>query len=97
MFDEPAKTVRVIVEGRVQGVWFRAWTQEQATRLGLDGWVRNRADGSVEALIHGPKAVVNDLLDALWEGPPSSRVDRVTPQTTAEIPGHSGFRTYPTV
>lgn len=96
MSDQPTKTVRVIVEGRVQGVWFRGWTLEQATRRGLGGWVRNRADGTVEVLIHGPKASVNDLLDALWQGPPWARVDRVTVETSHQIPAQSEFRQYPT-
>jgi acylphosphatase len=96
MSDAPTKSVRVVVAGRVQGVWFRAWTQEEATRRGLDGWVRNLSNGSVEALIHGPKAIVNEMLDALWQGPPSSRVDSLTPQSTDEVPAHAGFRIYPT-
>ena len=46
--------LRVVIEGRVQGVWFRAWTVEAASGRGLDGWVRNRRDGTVEALFAGP-------------------------------------------
>jgi acylphosphatase len=95
--EETTKSVRIIVKGRVQGVWFRAWTQQEAQKRGLSGWVRNRMDGSVEALFYGPKNVVNDMMEACWNGPPSARVDSLTPDKTEEIPGHGDFRTYPTV
>lgn len=97
MPNEPVKSVRVVIRGRVQGVWFRAWTQQEAQRRGLAGWVRNRADGSVEAFFHGPKGVVNDMMEACWSGPPSARVDHLTPDISEEIPGHGDFRLYPTV
>ena len=51
-------TVRVRISGRVQGVWYRGWTVDEARRLGLSGWVRNRRDGSVEAVFSGPEHVV---------------------------------------
>jgi len=97
MSDQSTKTVRVIVQGRVQGVWFRAWTQKEALKRGLAGWVRNRSDGSVEALFRGPKGDVNDMMEACLEGPPSARIDKLTPEKTEETPGHSDFRQYPTV
>ncbi len=97
MADEITKTVRVIIQGRVQGVWFRAWTQKEAQKRGLSGWVRNRADGSVEALFYGLKSVVNDMMEACMSGPPSARVDNLIPEKTEEIPGHGDFRQYPTV
>jgi len=71
------RTMRVRVTGRVQGVWFRGWTKDEATRRGLRGWVDNEADGSVRALIAGPEAAVHAMLDALHEGPDAARVDRV--------------------
>lgn len=92
-----AKTVRVIIDGRVQGVWFRAWTQQNATARGLTGWVRNRADGSVEALFHGLASDVNDMLEACWHGPLSAHVFKVTPENSLEAPAFKGFRLYPTV
>ncbi len=95
--ESKKKTVRVIVEGRVQGVWFRSWTQQNATARGLAGWVRNRADGSVEALFHGDKRDVNDMLETCWKGPSSSRVDKVTPENSLEAPPFTGFRVYPSV
>lgn len=65
------------VTGRVQGVFFRAWTQGQAERLGLRGWVRNEPDGSVAALIMGEAEKVAVMVRALHDGPPSARVERV--------------------
>ncbi|MFO1154877.1 MAG: acylphosphatase [Rhodospirillales bacterium] len=84
------KTVQVRIEGRVQGVWYRGWTVQQAVRRGLRGWVRNRSDGSVEALFAGPAPVVDAMLDACWQGPPAAQVSRVTPTAAAE-PEAAGF------
>lgn len=84
-------TVSARVTGRVQGVYFRGWTQSEAEALDLAGWVRNEADGSVTALIVGPGASVAQLVERLWEGPPAAEVrDVVTEETEiAETP--SGF------
>jgi len=71
------KTVRARLTGRVQGVFFRAWTEEQANRLGLAGFVRNRRDGSVEALFAGPHEAVDEMLRLCWEGPPGAHVEAV--------------------
>ena len=68
---------RVRIAGRVQGVFFRAWTAERAEALGVAGWVRNCRDGSVEALLQGQAAAVSELIEALHRGPPSARVERV--------------------
>lgn len=68
---------RVVVEGKVQGVWFRAWTQEQAAGRGLSGWVRNRRDGTVEAVFDGPAAIVEAMIRACWDGPAAARVQAV--------------------
>lgn len=67
----------VTVSGRVQGVGYRAWVDEQATSRGLEGWVRNRRDGSVEAVFAGPEAAVADMIAACGRGPFSAHVDRV--------------------
>ena len=67
----------VRVTGRVQGVSYRAWARAEATRLGLRGWVRNRGDGSVEALVAGPEAAVEAMLLAMREGPGAARVTDV--------------------
>ena len=89
------RTVRVVVTGMVQGVGYRAWTEEQALALGLDGWVRNRRDGSVEAIVAGADEDVDALLDILLRGPPGSRVETVSASDTAEVVG-KGFRILPT-
>jgi len=70
--------VHVVVDGRVQGVWFRAWTRQEANKLGLRGWVRNRRDGTVEAVLCGENSVVDDMVQRLHVGSPASRVDNVT-------------------
>lgn len=71
------KIVRARIFGRVQGVWFRECTRQRASDLSLAGWVRNRPDGSVEALISGSPAAVDELIDWLHTGPPRSEVLRV--------------------
>ncbi|MEX0349101.1 MAG: acylphosphatase [Paracoccaceae bacterium] len=74
------KTAIVRVTGRVQGVWFRGWTRQQAQRLELGGWVRNEADGSVTACLSGPAARVDEMVARLHEGPRAARVDAVAVQ-----------------
>ena len=69
--------VHVLIEGRVQGVFFRATTRDEARARGLAGWVRNRADGRVEAVFEGDKAVVENMLAWCRKGPPYSYVDHV--------------------
>ena len=69
---------RVVIRGRVQGVGYRAWVEERALAHDLEGWVRNRRDGSVEALFAGPAEVVADMVAQCRRGPSSSRVDAVT-------------------
>lgn len=76
---------RIHVKGKVQGVWFRAWTIEQATELGLDGWVRNRNDGSVEAVAVGAAGKVEELIARCRQGSPASRVDDVIVEETPGI------------
>ena len=69
--------VRVIIEGRVQGVGFRYWVAREAERLGVDGWVRNRRDGTVEAVLSGEAAAVEAMIEKLWQGPPLAEVAAV--------------------
>ena len=71
------KRVRVRVSGRVQGVWYRGWVQDQAARLGVNGWVRNLADGDVEGVFEGPPAAVDRLVAVCKDGPPAARVHEV--------------------
>ena len=70
-------SVRVVVSGRVQGVWFRAWTKKQAKSRGLSGWVRNLNDGTVEAVFSGADETVTSMLEACKTGPPLARVEHV--------------------
>jgi len=91
-----AKTLRVVVSGRVQGVGFRYWTQDVAMGLGLSGWVRNRRDGGVEALISGPRPVVNEMLARFWQGPRAARVEGVSAEETDDD-APAAFEIRPTV
>jgi acylphosphatase len=69
--------LHAIVRGHVQGVYFRSATQETAERLGLTGWVRNRAEGTVEVEAEGPRAALDELVRFLHRGPPGARVSAV--------------------
>jgi Acylphosphatases len=87
---ERSTTLHVLIEGRVQGVWYRGWTVEQAQALGLEGWVRNLSDGRVEALFSGPADAANAMVEACRRGPPSARVTAVSVEEWNEPPGR-GF------
>jgi acylphosphatase len=67
----------VVVRGRVQGIGYRAWTEETALLHELEGWVRNRRDGTVEAVFSGPEAAVATMLEACHRGPLGARVEAV--------------------
>lgn len=73
------RTLHVLIHGRVQGVGYRAWTHHQAQLHGLKGWVRNRRDGSVEAVFSGPDPLVEAMLRACREGPRGAVVERIEP------------------
>ncbi|HEV8392318.1 MAG TPA: acylphosphatase [Dongiaceae bacterium] len=90
------KIVHVLISGMVQGVWFRAWTVQEARARGLEGWVRNRRDGSVEAVFAGPADKVDDMIHVCHRGPEAARVFNVLVQPHADDPG-KGFRKSPTV
>ena len=83
-----AKHVRVT--GRVQGVFFRAWTRDEAKRGGVTGWIRNNPDSSVEAHLEGDLSAVRWLIDKMGYGPSGARVDNVE-VTDAEPEGLSRF------
>ena len=68
---------QVVVQGRVQGVGYRAWVEQQANASHLEGWVRNRRDGCVEALFAGPADVVADMIAQCKKGPPLATVEAV--------------------
>jgi acylphosphatase len=80
------KRVSVLIRGYVQGVGFRASCQREAVSLGLTGWVRNRWDGSVEALLEGPEEAVDQMIEWCRQGPPRAEVSsvEVTPAPEAE-------------
>lgn len=93
--DGDQTAVRVRISGRVQGVWYRGWTVDEARRRGLRGWVRNRTDGTVEAVFAGPEEAVAEMLAACWQGPRSAQVADVA-QDAVEPPPGDGFRLLPT-
>lgn len=88
-------TVRLRIEGRVQGVGFRMFVERAAAALGLDGWVRNRRDGGVEAVIAGTPAAIEEMIERCHAGPPAARVDRVEVLAEDETVA-SGFVLRPT-
>jgi len=81
---------RLRVTGRVQGVFFRAWTREEARTLHVSGWVRNCNDGSVEAQLEGDESSVEALIDLMREGPPGAEVETVDVEE-ADAEGLSRF------
>jgi acylphosphatase len=89
-----AKHLRI--SGWVQGVGYRDWLVTRARGLGLSGWVRNRSDGSVEALIGGDARMVDECVRACWGGPRLAAVDQVT-ETLAAAPEAPGFAVRPTL
>jgi acylphosphatase len=99
--NESLMTRHVVISGRVQGVGFRAWVELQALQRGLDGWVRNRYAGTVEAVFAGPPPAVEAMIAACEQGPASARVERVearaaTPEELA-MADAAGFVGLPTV
>ena len=92
------RAVRVRICGRVQGVWFRGWTCQQAIARGLSGWVRNRQDGSVEALLVGPPDAVEAMIAACRRGPSHARVEALTIEEAGpEADDVAGFGQRPTL
>ena len=93
--SEYIRTVHLRIEGRVQGVGYRAFVERQAIGLGLSGWVRNRHDGSVEAVLQGTSETVDAMIDLCRTGPAASRVDRV--EVVGEgVGAFDGFKVMPT-
>jgi acylphosphatase len=81
---------RVVVRGRVQGVWFRDTVRREAAAARVAGWVRNRPDGAVEAALEGPPAAVDRVITVCRRGPPRAQVDGV--EVIEEVPeGLAGF------
>lgn len=96
MADTERKSVRARIHGRVQGVWYRGWTVETASAFGLTGWVRNRSDGTVEAVFAGPAAAVDRMLEVCRKGP-SAAIVRAIAVEPAEDPGTGPFEQRSTV
>jgi acylphosphatase len=90
-----SRTVLLTVSGLVQGVCYRAWTAENARALKLDGWVRNRADGSVEALFSGDAQSVAAMIERCRRGPPAARVTDVKIAEESGV-ASGGFTVRPT-
>lgn len=86
------KRVRVVVSGRVQGVWYRASTRDEAVALGLTGWVRNLPDGRVELCAEGPTGALERLVAWCRQGPPAARVDEIDVQWEEAEGSFPGFR-----
>ncbi|MEO1599747.1 MAG: acylphosphatase [Pseudomonadota bacterium] len=82
--------VRAVIRGQVQRVWYRGWTEQEAQARGLDGWVRNLSDGTVEAVFAGEVSAVEDMLAACRKGPPRAEVAEVAAEPTD--PPETGFR-----
>jgi acylphosphatase len=89
------RTVHVRIAGRVQGVGYRAWTEATAQALGLTGWVRNRSDGTVEAMFEGSAPKVAEMLERCRSGPAAAEVTAIE---TTDRPGEGfpDFRCLPT-
>lgn len=96
MSDDDLTTLRLRIEGSVQGVGYRFFAVDEARKLRLDGWIRNRSDGSVEALVSGPTKQVESFVAICMRGPSGARVTNVD-MHTAEAPLERGFRTRATV
>ena len=93
--DRCDETVRLRITGRVQGVGYRLWATRTATSLGLCGWVRNRFDGTVEALVTGAPVRVDGMIEACWRGPRAAQVSEVTAVPDSDD-GSVGFSALPT-
>jgi acylphosphatase len=100
--SQPRAILHVSIRGRVQGVGYRAWVEYQAVASGLDGWVRNRRDGSVEAVFAGRPHAVAEMVALCRHGPPGAHVEAVLKETAEaeelelRRPGE-GFSLLPTV
>lgn len=88
---ENDKRARLEVFGKVQGVFFRASTRDKAREFGVVGWVRNRSDGAVEAVVEGPKEAVDKLIKWAEVGPPRAQVDRIEVSEEEMEGGFEGF------
>lgn len=93
----PEKSVHLLIYGTVQGVYYRNWTVARAQRDRLNGWVRNRADGSVEATVCGEANRVTAMVQDCWQGPPAAEVKNIVVEEGWPAPDKTGFFKLPTV
>src|SRR5438045_519495 len=77
MTEAPQTICRLVVRGHVQGVGYRAWAEEEARARGIEGWLGNRRDGTVDAVFAGAAAVVGAMIEACWDGPPAEHDDSI--------------------
>lgn len=89
-------TRHLIIHGRVQGVWFRESMRQEALRLGVTGWVRNRMDGTVEAEVQGTPGAVEALVAWARRGPEQARVSTVESSEVSGAPRYPDFGKHPT-
>lgn len=85
-------TMHAVVKGKVQGVWFRAWTSDLAAEMKLSGWVRNMSDGNVELEASGSRDELDEFLERLHDGPPLARVTEVETQYRESDAHQGAFR-----
>jgi len=90
-------SIRVVISGKVQGVGYRAWTVGTASKMALKGWVRNRSDGTVEAVFHGEEEVIHRMVEACKDGPAASHVNGITSYHYTEEFPDMGFVAKPTL
>lgn len=89
MSEAAKKTLHLVMHGRVQGVWFRDSMRREAEKLGVNGWCRNRGDGTVEAMVQGDAAAVDSLVTWAHRGPELAQVSRVDAE-----PGSGSFNDF---
>ena len=90
------KTIHAYISGKVQGVWYRDSTISKAQQMGINGWVRNRADGRVEMIAQGSSENIQKLIDWCWQGPQNARVDGVEYSEICDVEDLSDFIRRPT-
>jgi acylphosphatase len=91
-------SVRISVEGKVQGVGYRNWLRAKAQEKQIDGWVRNRSDGRLEALFSGKEVAVRELISLCYQGPPAAYVKRIREYPESGLrPDTQGFMVLPTI
>lgn len=91
------RTLHLLIHGRVQGIGYRAWFADEAVSRGLSGFVRNRREGTVEAVISGPSEAVAAMLEACRSGPAHAHVERIEEALAEAPPAGIGFRVAATV